>query len=49
MYFLILIKHCDSIWLEYSLLKFMNHVKNLMIIILQMGIYGGDDHKYVVN
>ncbi len=32
------IKHCDSIWLN----KFVNHAKILKIIILQMGVFGGD-------
>jgi hypothetical protein len=47
-----------SLWNLYYLLntvipyysnKFVSHVKNLIIIISQMGVFGGDDHKYVVN
>jgi hypothetical protein len=30
-------------------IKFMTHVKSLVIIISQMGVFGGYDHKYVVN
>jgi hypothetical protein len=33
----------------YDYNKFVNHVKSLIIIITQMGVFGGDDHKYVVN
>jgi hypothetical protein len=29
--------------------KFVSHVKSLIIIISQIGVFGGDDHKYVVN
>jgi len=29
--------------------KFVSHVKSLVIIISQMGVFGGDDHNYVVN
>jgi hypothetical protein len=29
--------------------KFVSHVKSLIIIISQMGVFGGDNHKYVVN
>jgi hypothetical protein len=39
------IKHCDSMWWN----KFVNHVKSLIIIISQMGVFWGDDHKYVAN
>jgi hypothetical protein len=28
---------------------FVNHVKSLVIIISQMGLFKGDDHKYVVD
>jgi len=28
---------------------FVNQLKSLIIIISQMGVFGGDDHKYVVN
>jgi hypothetical protein len=29
--------------------KFLNYVKSLIIIISQMGVFGGNDHKYVLN
>jgi hypothetical protein len=29
--------------------KFVSPVKSLIIIISQMGVFEGDDHKYVVN
>jgi len=29
--------------------KFVNHVKSLIIIISQTSVFGGYDHKYVVN
>jgi hypothetical protein len=29
--------------------KFVNHVKNLIIIISHMVFFYGDDHNYVVN
>jgi hypothetical protein len=28
---------------------FVSHVKSLIIIISQMGVFGGDDYKYAVN
>jgi hypothetical protein len=42
MKFVIIIEHYD--WN-----KFVNLVKSLIIIISQMGVFGGNDHKYVVN
>jgi hypothetical protein len=30
-------------------LKFVSHVKSLIIYISQMGVFQGDDHKYVGN
>jgi hypothetical protein len=35
--------------IPYNWNKFVNHVKSLTIIILQMGVFGGYDHKYVVK
>jgi len=35
--------------IPYDWNKFVNHVKSLIIIISQMGVFGGNDHKYVVN
>jgi hypothetical protein len=29
--------------------KFVSQLQSLIIIISQMGVFGGDDHKYVVN
>jgi len=29
--------------------KFVSHMKSLIINILQMCVFGGNDHKYVVN
>jgi hypothetical protein len=34
--------------IPYDWNKFVNHGKNLIIIISQMGVFGGYDHKYVV-
>jgi hypothetical protein len=33
--------------IPYHMNKFVNNVKSLIIIISQMGVFGGDDHKYV--
>ncbi len=35
--------------IPYDWNKFVSHVKSLIIIISQMGVFGGYDHKYVVN
>jgi hypothetical protein len=35
--------------MPYDWNKFVSNVKSLIIIISQMGVFGGDDHKYVVN
>jgi hypothetical protein len=35
--------------IPYDLNKFVNHVKILIIIISQMGVFEGNDHKYVIN
>jgi len=35
--------------IPYDWNKFVSHVKGLIIIISQIGVFGGDDHKYVVN
>jgi hypothetical protein len=35
--------------IPYDRNKFVSRVKSLIIIISQMGVFGGDDHKYVVN
>jgi hypothetical protein len=35
--------------IPYDWNKFVSHVKNLIIIVSQMGVFGGDDHEYVVN
>jgi len=35
--------------ITYDWNKFASHVKSLIIIISQMGVFGGDDHMYVVN
>jgi hypothetical protein len=40
---LISIKHCDFTWL------FVSHMKSLIIIISQMSVFWGDDHKYAIN
>jgi hypothetical protein len=45
MKFVTIIEHCHS----YDWNKFVNLVKSLIIIISQMGIFEGNDHKYVVN
>ncbi len=34
--------------IPYDWNKFVNHVKSLIIIITQMGVFGAYDHKYVV-
>ncbi len=38
-----------NIVIPYDWNKFVSHVKNLIIIISQMGVFGGYHHKYVVN
>jgi hypothetical protein len=38
-----------NIMIPYDWNKLVNHVKSLIIIISQMGAFGGYDHKYVVN
>jgi hypothetical protein len=38
-----------KIVIPYDWNKFVNHVKSLIIIISQMGVFGGDHHKYVIN
>jgi hypothetical protein len=43
MKFVISIKHCDFTWV------FVSHVKSLIIIISQMSVFKGDDHKYAIN
>jgi len=35
--------------IPYDLNKFVNHVKILIMIISQMGVFEGNDHKYVIN
>jgi hypothetical protein len=35
--------------IPYDRNKFVSHMKSLIIMISQMNILGGDDHKYVVN
>jgi hypothetical protein len=35
--------------IPYDWNKFVSQVKSLIIIISQMGVCGGDDHKCVVN
>jgi hypothetical protein len=35
--------------ITYDWNKFASHVKSLIIIISQMGVFGGDDHMYAVN
>jgi len=35
--------------IPYDWNKFVNNVKSLIIIISQMGVFEGVDHKYVVN
>jgi hypothetical protein len=44
MKFVVSIKHCDP----YDWNKFVSHVKILIIIISQMGVFGGDDHTYLI-
>jgi hypothetical protein len=39
-------------WLLFALFysnKFVNNVKSLIIIISQMNVFHGDDHKYAIN
>ncbi len=38
-----------NIVIPYDWNKFVTHVKSLIIIISQMGGFGGNDHKYVIN
>jgi hypothetical protein len=38
-----------NIVIPYEWNKFVRYVKNLIIIISQMDVFGGDDHKYVVK
>jgi len=38
-----------NIVIPYNWNKFVSHVKSLIIIISQMGVFVGYDHKYVVN
>ncbi len=38
-----------NIVIPYDWNKFVSHMKNLIIIISQMGAFGGYGHKYVVN
>jgi hypothetical protein len=38
-----------NIMMPYDWNKFANHGKSLIIIISQMGVFWGYDHKYVVN
>jgi hypothetical protein len=45
MKFVVSIKHCDL----YDWNKFVSHVKSLIIIISQTGVFWGNNHKYVVN
>jgi hypothetical protein len=35
--------------ISYDWNKFVSHVKSLIIIISQMDVFGGHDHKYVIN
>ncbi len=35
--------------IPYDWNKFVSNVNNLIIIISQMGVFGGDDDKYVIN
>jgi hypothetical protein len=35
--------------IQYDKNEFESHVKSLKIIILQMGVFQGDDYKYVIN
>jgi hypothetical protein len=35
--------------IPYDWNKFASHLKNLIIVISQMGVFEGDDHKYAVN
>jgi hypothetical protein len=43
------LKYLLIIVISYDYNKFVNHVKSLIIIISQIGVFQGDDHKYVVN
>jgi hypothetical protein len=38
-----------NIVIPYDWNKFVSHVKSLIIIISQMGVFWGKDHKYVIN
>ncbi len=38
-----------NIVIPYDWNNFVSNVKSLIIIISQMGVFGGDDHKCVVN
>jgi hypothetical protein len=38
-----------NIVVPYDYNKFVNHVKNLIIITSQMSVFGDNDHNYVVN
>jgi hypothetical protein len=38
-----------NIVVPYDYNKFVNHVKNLIIIISQMNVFRDNDHNYVVN
>jgi hypothetical protein len=42
-------KYLLNIVIPYDWNMFVSHVKSLIIIISQMGVFGGYDHKYVVN
>jgi hypothetical protein len=50
-WFLVFMKFVVSIniVIPYDWNKFVSHMKNLIIIISQMGAFGGYGHKYVVN
>jgi hypothetical protein len=38
-----------NIVVPYDYNKFVNHVKNLIIITSHMSVFGDNDHNYVVN
>jgi hypothetical protein len=38
-----------NIVIPYDWNKFVRHVKNLIIIISQMGVFGSDDHNILTN
>jgi hypothetical protein len=50
-WFLVFIKFVFllNIVIAYDWNKFINTMKSLIIIISQMGVFVGDNHKYVVN